>query len=958
MALSRVPSETNPSGAQPLPSFARLKEVINGQRPPRDLAEAAQVLTELARRKAGRLPASLLVEQVLKVTDGTDWPARRAALEALLRRLGFAARDELEIAQRPPHAAVFGRYVLSGRAGPELGQARRERSRAPRPYHTQVYALTPLHGSCDCPDFLRSSLGLCKHLLVVLEDLAAPARKGEPRARDPRAEPALALPALRWDPVRSWTGQGDRLLGLSWDAAQSAAGTAQPAEAELRDQLFERLEAAFEAGRLSSSARDEIERRVELLEDLSTALDQGWAEAEPAAARLISLELELARRRSAARAAAPELLDQLQSLRRSLYPYQREGIERFLCEQRLLLADDMGLGKTTQAIAACHALVESGRVTRGLLIVPASLKEQWLREWEATTSRVSLVAVDGSAQERARLYEQTERGFLVMNYEQLLRDLEGVQRFDPEVVVLDEAQRIKNWATKSSAYVMSLQPAWRLVLTGTPMENRLEELATLLDWVDDAALAPKWRLLPWHTTWNDSGSERLGARHLDTLRQRLSPCMLRRVRRDVLSQLPPRTDVRVPVPMTSQQREEHDALVPPIARLLQTGRQRPLAQAEFLKLMQLLTQQRVISNGLALFHFEEVWPTYDGARADDALLGSTCSPKLVEFRRLISDLVLNQERKVVVFSQWRRMLRLCEWAVRDLLEQHGLRSLFFTGQESQKLRTRNITEFHDDPGAVVLFATDAGGVGLNLQHAANACINLEVPWNPAVLEQRIGRIYRLGQAHPIDVINLVTEYGIEARIAALVGNKRALFSGLFDGTTDAVRFDGPSNFLSHVEQLVEPLPPVPFTADGESAELSLDLSLDDDDDADVDDEASAHQPLTEHDQPSQTLASPADPTFTEPTFTGSMAPELGGEPTPTRLGSALVASAQPGTVDPSAPSTSLPNVTSLFERITVTRLENGGLRLEASPEAADELLRLVQGLEALLRSAEAPPKRS
>jgi SNF2 family DNA or RNA helicase len=126
-----------------------------------------------------------------------------------------------------------------------------------------------------------------------------------------------------------------------------------------------------------------------------------------------------------------------------------------------------------------------------------------------------------------------------------------------------------------------------------------------------------------------------------------------------------------------------------------------------------------------------------------------------------------------------------------------VRSAFFTGEEGQKRRTQNIVDFHDDPACRVLFATDAGGVGLNLQRAANACINLELPWNPAVLEQRIGRIHRLGQKRPIDVYNLVSEWGIEPRISDLVGNKRAFFTGLFDGTTDEVAFERSGAQLLH-----------------------------------------------------------------------------------------------------------------------------------------------------------------
>ena len=182
------------------------------------------------------------------------------------------------------------------------------------------------------------------------------------------------------------------------------------------------------------------------------------------------------------------------------------------------------------------------------------------------------------------------------------------------------------------------------------------------------------------------------------------------------------------------------------------------------------------------------------------------SPKLLELRQLVRQLVLEQGRKVVVFSQWRRMLTLAHWAVSDLLAENGLRAGFFTGAEGQKRRTQNIVEFHDDPDFRLLFASDAGGVGLNLQHASNCVINLELPWNPAVLEQRIGRIYRLGQTQPIDVFNLVCEEGIESRIAGLVGSKQAFFKGLFDGDSDSVQFEQSGSFLSRVEKIYDPRP--------------------------------------------------------------------------------------------------------------------------------------------------------
>jgi SNF2 family DNA or RNA helicase len=517
----------------------------------------------------------------------------------------------------------------------------------------------------------------------------------------------------------------------------------------------------------------------------------------------------------------------MRGLRQKLFAYQHQGVERFLNAGRLLLADDMGLGKTAQAIASCHALFVGAKIRRALVVVPASLKPQWAREWRAFTD-LELVIVEGHPDDRARLYRRRADGVLLVNYEQLLRDLPAVQKYAPELVILDEAQRIKNWQTKTAAVVKRLEPAWRLVLTGTPMENRLGELASIMEWVDEPALEPRWRLPSWHAVRMDGSREVIGARNLDTLRARLAPSMLRRVRSEVLTQLPPRRDVRVSVALTDAQQSAHDDLARPIAELAGKARRRPLTQAEFLRLMQLLTQQRMICNGLALRDFMEVWPTLEGTpRRSDSLLASLDSPKLVELRDLITDVVVTQERKVVVFSQWRRMLKLAAWVTGDVLARAGIRAAFFTGEESQRRRSENLVAFHDDPTTRVLFATDAGGVGLNLQRAASCCINLELPWNPAVLEQRIGRIFRFGQTQPVDIYNLVAASGIEDRIASLVGDKRALFTGLFDGTSDEVSFDSAGSFMTQVQAIVRPETPSivaaldPSAEDADAAELPL-----------------------------------------------------------------------------------------------------------------------------------------
>ncbi|MBI3854724.1 MAG: DEAD/DEAH box helicase [Planctomycetes bacterium] len=708
---------------------------------PVDDQEAYQVLLSRAHRKTGSIPAELLVRHVLSTTADADWPVKREALEALLRRMSFGKTDGLAIASRPAGAKLLGNY-----------STRRKGSSA-RPYQTLLLQIDPLDGSCDCPDFLRSSLGICKHLIAVLEDLASKPRLFE-RARE-EASPRPA--SSRWHPVRPLTGAGDWL-------AQIHPPVPIPSKPEKRLALVEYLLGDLRDGRR-----------------------------EPA---LHALLLEEQRRLQHPRDVdAP--LRTLAALKQRLFPYQREGVRRFLERGRLLLADDMGLGKTAQAIASCHSLWHAGRIRRALIVVPAALKPQWLREWQSFTDAPAKV-VDGSPELRGGAFDACKRGFLITNYEQLIRDVDVVRAWKPDLVVLDEAQRMKNWATKTALTVKQLDPPYRLVLTGTPMENRLEELASIVEWVDDLALEPKWRLVPLHMTPG-------GARNLETLRERLSGCMVRRVRQEVLSQLPERTDARVGVEMTPEQQAAHAELEPSIARLAHIGRKRPLTPPEFLKLMQLLATQRIISNGMAQLNFDEVWPDLRKIeRPTESTLKGLASPKLIELRELIEQLVVEQGRKVVVFSQWKRMLKLADWATRSLLARAGARAAFFTGDEGPKKRTQNIVEFHDDPACRVLFASDAGGVGLNLQRAANACINLELPWNPAVLEQRIGRIHRLGQKKPIDVYNLVSEGGIESRIALLVGGKQAIFKGLFDGTSDTVSFEQSGSFLSRIEKVVAP----------------------------------------------------------------------------------------------------------------------------------------------------------
>ena len=897
---------------------------------PVEETEAFKTLVARVGRNTSKIPAEVLARHVLETVPAHEWPVRVEAMEALLRRLESARKDELRIESRPEKGTVLGLY------------ATRRRGSEARPYRTIVSGVDPLRGRCDCPDFLKNSLGLCKHILIVLDHVHARPAVLKQALKEQERIGSTPFSGPSWDPIRPLLGFGDWLERVSWAGAEKSKERGARAALALT---------WFRPGRngswtLKKTYFDDPVRRLELVESLlKTVPASGESVRHDPALRALLVHERGRLKRIVEKTLWPsEQKAAMRGLKRPLYPYQRDGVKRFLETGRLLLADDMGLGKTAQAIVCCEILWRTGRVRRGLVIAPAALKPQWAREWAHFTD-MPIEVIDGTPADRQSRYANCKEGFFIINYEQLLRDLETVRGWNPDLVVLDEAQRIKNWATKTALSVKGLNPPYRLVLTGTPMENRIEELASIVEWVDDHALEPKWRLPALHAMRCDGRKEISGVRNLDTLRERLRPCMVRRIRQEVLDQLPPRTDVRVPIEMTAAQMEEHDALIQPIAQLMSIAEKRPLTQAEFLRLMSLLTAQRIISNGLAQLQFERVWPSIRKCTPDESVIKGISAPKLLELRQLVRQLVLDQGRKIVIFSQWRRMLHLAHWAVTDLLAERNLRAGFFTGAEKQKRRTQNIVEFHDDPEFRILYASDAGGVGLNLQRAANCVINLELPWNPAVLEQRIGRIYRLGQKLPIDVYNLVCEQGIESRIADLVGNKQAFFKGLFDGDSDSVKFESSGSFLSRVKKIYDPATLAAATSGGGSGEIELPELAD----AGLDDEvADPFEEVIEAGDESQDILEAAVEARPEPDPVLPIVPGQAETPPPDLTAEIALTERRQAALPAAG------EVRHLFSQLQVRRGQSGNIVIEAPAEAASTLSALFEGMAALLQAAAGP----
>ncbi|OHB63470.1 MAG: hypothetical protein A2Y77_00820 [Planctomycetes bacterium RBG_13_62_9] len=467
-----------------------------------------------------------------------------------------------------------------------------------------------------------------------------------------------------------------------------------------------------------------------------------------------------------------------------LYPYQREGALFAARAGRSLIADDMGLGKTIQAIAACEILAGTVGVERVLIICPTSLKYQWKQEIEKFCGR-SATVVEGLMAKRTDLYA-AESFYKITNYEVVHRDMDPMHKWGPDIIILDEAQRIKNWQTRRAQSIKMLNSKYAIVLTGTPLENRLEELHSIVEFVDRFRLGPMFRFLAEHQHVNDDGRV-IGYRHLDKIGRTLAPILIRRTKKEVLKQLPERLDKNYFVPMTKEQMAYHDENREIAARIAAKWRRFGfLSEADQRRLMIALQNMRMSCNSTYLLDKE----TDFGVKADELLC-------------VLRESFEQPGDKAVVFSQWLRMHEL----IASRLENAKLGHVLFHGGVPSKDRRDLIARFKQESNCRIFLSTDAGGVGLNLQNASTV-VNMDLPWNPAVLDQRVGRVHRLGQHRPVRVVNFVAQGTIEHGMLSVLSFKQSVFAGVLDGGMNEVFLGGTrlKRFMDSVDEVTQSIP--------------------------------------------------------------------------------------------------------------------------------------------------------
>jgi len=466
----------------------------------------------------------------------------------------------------------------------------------------------------------------------------------------------------------------------------------------------------------------------------------------------------------------------------TLRPYQLEGLAwlQYLREHKLagILADDMGLGKTAQTLAHLLLEKESGRMDRpSLVILPTSLIFNWKREAERFAPALRVLSLHGP--ERAERFAQiAEHDIVLTTYPLLWRDEEVLTAQEYHLLILDEAQTVKNAASHAAQVVRKLKARHRLCLTGTPLENHLGELWAQFDFLLPGFLADQ---KSFTKTWRSPIEKHGDSGRRDLLAARVRPFILRRRKEDVAKELPEKTIIVRSVELDGGQRDLYETVRSAMdAKVREAIADKGFARSHIVILDALLKLRQVCCDP-RLVKLDSAQGVKERAKLDQLM---DMLPELVD-----------EGRRVLVFSQFTSMLDLIEQELVKL----GLGYVMLTGNTQD--REGVISRFQDDGVPIFLISLKAGGVGLNLT-AADTVIHYDPWWNPAVENQATDRAHRIGQKNKVFVYKLVVAGSIEEKILSLQEKKAELAAGVLSEDAAALSKFGESDLRA----LLAPLP--------------------------------------------------------------------------------------------------------------------------------------------------------
>ncbi len=451
-------------------------------------------------------------------------------------------------------------------------------------------------------------------------------------------------------------------------------------------------------------------------------------------------------------------------IKANLRPYQVEGVNWLERLRKMylngVLADDMGLGKTLQAITAITQNYAGGQTS--LVVCPTSLLYNWKEEISKFNSNLKVSVVDGVPGQRKRMIDQAKNfDVLVTSYTLLQKDIEHYGNYEFSYVILDEAQHIKNRGTRNAKSVKKISAKHRMILSGTPIENSLDELWSLFDFLMPGFLGTYDRFVEKYIRVPKEEQ----SKNLEYLKKKVSPFILRRMKSDVLNDLPPLQELTYHCQLTDAQQQLYSSYAASARDELVKLVERDGFDKVQIHVLATLTRLKQICCHPAIFAKES---SEEGDSAKYEML-----------LELLQTLI-EGNHKVVIFSQYTKMLHI----MREDFEKRKIRFVYLDG--SSKNRLDIVNQFNEDGSiSVFLVSLKAGGTGLNLV-GADTVIHYDMWWNPAVENQATDRVYRLGQDKSVSVYKLVTKNTIEEKIVEMQNRKRGIVKKIVSSDEEAL----------------------------------------------------------------------------------------------------------------------------------------------------------------------------
>lgn len=461
------------------------------------------------------------------------------------------------------------------------------------------------------------------------------------------------------------------------------------------------------------------------------------------------------------------------------FPFQKVGINFLSSRDYGLLADSMGLGKSLQAIGAVHRFHLRGEAEKVLVVCPASIKYQWGEEVEKFTDYEARV-IDGTTAKRKKQYAeflQSQALFCIANYELIRSDSKIIKDMGFDIIICDEAHRIKNRTSKTYKALVEIPSKRRYALTGTPLQNNPEEIFALFDWLQKGYLGLVTHFTPRYIVKGTKFGRKfqtLGAKRLDELRQKIAPMMLRRTKEEVLPDLPQVIQNTISVVFPTAHRSLYNDIQGDFEEFNKKmyGVEGDAAN----KVMGYLYLMVAFSDHPSLLMRGQ---SQLAKKYKPFITPEMTSPKLKELLELSDEALGDPSSKLVIFTQYATMLDIL---VATLNVRFDTSCAVVKGSMSALERQEEIKRFRQDPNCRFIVLTDAGNYGINLTEG-NIIVNYDLPWNPAVREQRIGRIHRIGSTHEqVQVIDMMTKDTFDETVWKVIDRKTQVNSAIIENT--------------------------------------------------------------------------------------------------------------------------------------------------------------------------------